>query len=96
MQVLGYGARVKQINIADIENHPAPPAPLPLGRLGNQVQVAPAGSKAGKGGGLAAVAQSKTQRAIEIYGARHVMGGQCEGADLLDARDARLECTRLL
>jgi hypothetical protein len=55
--VAGYGSWlesryertvVKCVNIGNVEDYPPPPGPAPLGRLGDEVEIARPGSKAGE------------------------------------------------
>jgi hypothetical protein len=56
---------------------------VPVVRLSNQIEIARAGAKAGKGSGFAAV-QNLSQRAIEGDGTRHGVDAERDGADPLD------------
>jgi hypothetical protein len=40
--------RVKRIDVSDIEDHTPPPEPSPSSRLGNEVEIASPGAKAGE------------------------------------------------
>ena len=57
---------------------------MPVVRLSNQIEIARAGAKAGKGRGFAAMQDLKSQRAVEADGARHGVGAERDGADPLD------------
>src|SRR5580704_1718429 len=59
----GEEARVQRIDITVVEDQPAPPRPLPPGRLMDQVQEIVAGAKAGKGGVHAAMDDREPQHA---------------------------------
>src|SRR3984893_18341593 len=61
----GKEAAVKPIDIAVVEDQPAPPRPLPPGRLQNQVQEIVAGAEAGKGGVRAAMDDREPQHAVK-------------------------------
>jgi hypothetical protein len=39
---------VKCVNIGDVKNYPPPPGPAPLGRLGDEIEIARPCSKAGE------------------------------------------------
>src|SRR5258708_23233675 len=75
---------VKCINIGDVEDYAPPPGPAPLGRLGNEVKIAPPYSKAGEGRLFVAIQDLKPQRAVESDSSWHFVGAQCDRADPLD------------
>ncbi len=84
-QPLGDAVLVQGVHVRDIEDHPTPPGPLVLQRLSNQVHITRSGKQASKGCPFAAVADGKTERTIEPYGACHIMGRQADGADGFDS-----------
>jgi len=57
---------------------------MPVLRLGDQIEIARAGAKAGKGSGFAAMQDLESQRAVEGNGTRHGVGAERDGADPLD------------
>src|SRR6516164_160231 len=80
-----------------VEDDTSPPGPRSLGRLGDQIEIAPSSPKARKRGLVAAVKQLKSQHAIEADRARHVVGGEGDGTDAFDHRpssNARRAITR--
>jgi hypothetical protein len=89
----GNRAVIKRVDIVDIEDDTPPPGPILVLRLGDQVEIACAGTKAGEGSGLAAIQNIESQRAVEVDGARHFVGGKCDGADPFD-HDANLPWSR--
>ncbi len=46
---------VECVDIGDVEDHASPPAPTPLCRLGDEIEIAAPGSEAGEGRSFAAV-----------------------------------------
>src|ERR1700704_4755626 len=67
-----------------IEDDPAPPGPAPLGRLGDEIEIAASGPKARERGVVAAIEHLESQYAIEADRARHVVGGERDGTDAVD------------
>src|SRR5215204_2442159 len=80
-------ARVEGINVGMVEDDTSPPRPTPLGRLGDQIEIAGSSPKARKCGVVATVNDLKSQYAIEADCARHVVGGERNGTDALDHRE---------
>src|SRR5262252_2760934 len=79
-------ARVERVDVGMVEDDASPPRPRSLGGLGDQIEVARSGPKARKGGVVAAVKHLKSQHTIEADRARHVVGGERDGADAFDHR----------
>src|SRR4051794_9945391 len=71
-------------HIAHIEDHASPPGPLPLCRLGDQVQIARSNSKAGERGCFTAGQELKPERLVETDCSTHVVGGEGDRAQSLD------------
>src|SRR3954464_8555396 len=76
------------IHIGDIEDHAAPPGPLPLCRLGDQVQVARSSAEAGERGCFTSIQDLKPKRLIEADCSAHIVSGECDRAQSLDHRGA--------
>src|SRR5712691_3957417 len=77
-------AGMQGVDVGMVEDDTSPPRPIPLGRLGDEIDVAGSSPKARKSGVITTVNDLKSQHAIEADGARHIMGGQRDGADALD------------
>ncbi len=79
-------ALVERVDVGDVEDHAAPPAPALLRGAGGQVEVAAPGPEAGEGRGFAAGHDLEPQRTVEADRPRHVVGGQRDRTDALDHR----------
>src|SRR5262245_45694191 len=79
-------ARMERVDVGMVEDDASPPGPRSLGGLGDQIEVARSSPKARKRGVLAAIDHLKSQHAIEADRARHVVGGERDGADTFDHR----------
>src|SRR5262249_10626834 len=79
-------ARMERVDVGMVEDDASPPGPRSLGGLGDQIEVARSGPKARKRGVFAAIDHLKSQHAIEADRARHVVGGERDGADTFDHR----------
>src|SRR5260370_14260334 len=79
-------ARVQRVDVGMVEDDASPPRPRSLGRLGDQIEIARSSPKARKRGVAAPVDHLKSQHAIEADRARHVVGGERDGADIFDRR----------
>src|SRR5216683_584721 len=82
----GEEAPVEPIDIAVVEDQPAPPRPAPRGRLQDQVQEIVAGAKAGETSLLAAMDDREPRNAVKSDGTRHVVRRQGDRADAGDHR----------
>src|SRR5260370_41980996 len=76
----GDKAPVGPVDDGAVEDQPAPPRPLPPGRLQCQVEEIVAGAKAGETGILAAVDDREPRNAVEPDGTRHVVRRQGDRA----------------
>src|SRR3954467_11560362 len=81
-------ARVEAVHIGHIEDDPSPPGPLPLCRLGDQVEIARSSAEAGERGSFTAVQDLKPERLIEADRTAHIVGGEGDRAQSLDHRGA--------
>src|SRR4051794_5536628 len=79
-------ALIEAIHVGHIEDDASPPGPLPLCRLGDQVQIARSSAKAGERGCFAAEQDLKPERLIEVDSPAHVVGGECDRAQSLNHR----------
>src|SRR5262245_16568569 len=77
---------MERVDVGMVEDDASPPGPRSLGGLGDQIEVARSSPKARKRGVLAAIDHLKSQHAIEADRARHVVGGERDGADTFDHR----------
>src|SRR5262249_61990433 len=90
---------VERIDVIDVEDDAAPPGPSLLIALGDEVEVARAGTKAGERRRFPAIEHVKSERGVEAHGALHVVGGECDGTDCFDhdatsAASWRKKCPR--
>src|SRR5262249_23228811 len=81
-----HDAGMQRVDVGMVEDDASPPRPRPLGRLRDQIEIARSGPKARKRGVGAAVDHIEPQHAIEADRARHVVGGERDGADVFDHR----------
>ena len=72
------------VNVGMVEDHASPPGPLALGRLRDEIEIAPSRSKARECCVVATVNDLKSQHAVEADGPRHIVGSERDGADALD------------
>ena len=77
-------ARMEGVNVGMVEDHASPPGPLALGRLRDQIEIAPSRSKARECCVVATVNNLKSQHAVEADGPRHIVGSERDGANALD------------
>src|SRR5262249_23306191 len=70
----------------NIEDDPAPPRPVPLGRLRDEVQVTRPCREAGESRGLPTVTKREAEGAVELDSASHIVRGYRDGADTLNSR----------
>src|SRR5262245_65930952 len=77
---------MERVDVGMVENDASPPGPRSLRGLGNQIEIVRSSPKARKRGVLAAIDHLKSQHAIEAHRARHVVGGERDGADAFDHR----------
>src|SRR6516225_9989877 len=77
-----------RVDVGMVEDDASPPRPRSLGRLRDQIEVARSSPKARKRGVVTAVDHVKSQHAIEADRARHVVGGERDGADAFDHRSS--------
>jgi hypothetical protein len=75
-------ARMEGVNVGMVEDNTSPPRPIPLGRLGDEIEIVGSSPKARKRCIVTTMNDLKSQHAIEADGARHVVGGQRDGTDV--------------
>src|SRR5439155_6759918 len=98
---IGPAARGNQpgmegVDIGDVENQASPPGPLTLGRLNDQVEMIGPGAKTGERRPFAAIERLKSQHAVELDGAAHVVRGERHSADAVDhERTAARACMEI-
>src|SRR3984893_4940321 len=80
----GHQPGMEGVDIGDVENQASPPGPSALGRLDDQVEIIGPGAKTGERRRFAAIEQLKSQHAVKLDGAAHVMRGERHGADAVD------------
>src|SRR5262249_9500959 len=76
----------ERIYVGMIEDDATPPPPATPGRRGDQVEIALSRPKAREGSIIAAVDNLKAQHAIKAHRARHIVGCERHGTDILDHR----------
>jgi hypothetical protein len=79
-------ARMERVNVGMVEDNTSPPRPIPLGRLGDEIEIVDSSPKARKPCIVTTMNDHKSHHALEADGARHVVGGQRDGTDALDHR----------
>src|SRR5262249_48849730 len=77
----GNRALIKGVDIIIVEDHAAPPRPLPPRLLQAQIEELAAEAETRETCRLAAVQDLKAERAVERDGARHVMRRESDRAD---------------
>ena len=75
-------ARMEGVNVEMVEDRASPPGPLALGRLRDQIEIAPSRSKAAASSPPLII--SNPNHAVEADGPRHIVGSERDGADALD------------
>src|SRR6516225_5220151 len=78
---------IERVEVRYVEYQSAPPGPLALGRLGDQVDEIAAGAKTAKCRILTAKPQFKPKQAVKPDGAAHVVRGERDGVDAFDHGD---------
>ena len=64
------------INVRVVKDNTSPPGPIPLDRLGDEIEITCSSSKARKRCVLATINDLKSQHAIETNSTKHIVGGQ--------------------
>src|ERR1700754_5106140 len=76
--------RMHRVNVLDVEDRPPPPGPLPVVRLGGQIEIARTSTKAAESSIRSTVEEIEAKGGVEPYGASHVMGGESQRRDAFD------------
>jgi hypothetical protein len=87
--------RMEGVNVRVVKDNTSPPGPIPLDRLGDEIEITCSSPKARKRRVLTTISDFKSQHAIEANGTWHIVGGQRDGTNALDHRRMLLKVRTL-